>query len=661
MNKITVLGLKEERSQLLKSLMDLGVVEITQEESGEDLRDKARNISVLDELNKIDSRLSVLSRSIDILNSHVPLKKSLFSARRIVSEKDYNEVVKMRDSVLETAERINTCEDELLRLKSEEIRLNGLVDSLEPWLGLNISLDVTSTRYAFCYTGSLAGNADVNAVREALWAEFPETDILIARSDDDRHYVAVIGLKTNETDIMNILRNWSWNKISIRDACGTAKETLEKLAEKRESIEKEREANIALIKELAQKREALEVVSDSFHMERARIEAKSRLISTEYAFLMKGWLPAEYSDKIRDYLNSHFCCAVEIEAPAADEEFPVLLRNGPVVESISPVVSMYGLPSSLELDPSFVTFPFYIFFFGLMLGDGGYGVLIALFTGFILMKYRLEDSMRRFMKLLFFCGLSTILAGFLFGSWFGIASLAKTALWIVPTEKPELMMSYSILIGIVHMYTGLFMKGLNLVRRGQILDAIFDIGFKYIMFTGFIMSLLPFAPGLSIPSSSTVVQIGYKVFIVGIALVLFTGGRDSKNIFGKIFGGLPKLYDIVGFFSDCLSYTRILALGLASAIIGDIVNTLSAQLGSNIILKFTAVTLVLLFGHTLNFALNALGAYVHSCRLQFLEFYGKFLDGGGVAFNPLKAKTKYVIVETELSALLKSGTKSGIV
>jgi V/A-type H+-transporting ATPase subunit I len=181
------------------------------------------------------------------------------------------------------------------------------------------------------------------------------------------------------------------------------------------------------------------------------------------------------------------------------------------------------------------------------------------------------------------------------------------------------------------------------------------------MFTGFIMSLLPFAPGLSIPSSSTVVQIGYKVFIVGIALVLFTGGRGSKNIFGKIFGGLPKLYDIVGFFSDCLSYTRILALGLASAIIGDIVNTLSAQLGSNIILKFTAVTLVLLFGHTLNFALNALGAYVHSCRLQFLEFYGKFLDGGGVAFNPLKAKTKYVIVETELSALLKSGTKSGIV
>lgn len=657
MNKITVLGLKEERTKLLKSLMDLGVVEITQEEPGSDISDKARNINVQDELNKVDSRLSILARSIDILNSHVPVKKPLFSARRIVSEKDYNDVVKLRETVLETAERINSCEDELLKLKSEEIRLSGLVDSLKPWLDLDIPLDITSTRYTFCYIGSIAGNADVNAVNE----EFPETEFLVARSDEDRHYIAVIGLKTDETGIIKILSNWSWNRISIREAFGTAKETLEQYNKKLESIEREREANLSVIRDLAREREALEVVFDSFHMERARIEAKSRLISTEFAFLMKGWLPAEHSEKIRDYLDNHFYCAVEIEAPAADEEFPVLLKNGPVVESISPVIKMYGVPSSLELDPSFITFPFYIFFFGLMLGDGGYGLLIALFAGFILMKYRLEDSTKRFMKLLFFCGLSTVLAGFLFGSWFGIASLAKTALWIVPTEKPELMMSYAILIGIIHMYTGLFMKGLNLVRRGQILDAIFDIGFKYIMFTGFIMSLLPFAPGLSIPSSSTVVQIGYKVFIVGIALVLFTGGRGSKNIFGKIFGGLPKLYDIVGFFSDCLSYTRILALGLASAIIGDIVNTLSAQLGSNIILKFTAVTLVLLFGHTLNFALNALGAYVHSCRLQFLEFYGKFLDGGGVAFNPLKAKTKYVIVETELSALLKSGTKSGIV
>lgn len=660
MNKITVLGLQEERSQLLKSLMELGVVEISQEKPGEDISHKARNINVQAELGKIDSTLSTLLRSIDILNSHVPVKKSMFSARRIVSENDYYDVLKNRDKVFEVAEKIIACEDKLTSLKGDEIRLTGLENSLKPWLDLDIPLDITGTKYAFCYTGSIAGTADINTVKESLKGEFPETEVLVSRSGSDRHYIAVIGLKIQEADIMNFLRSWSWNRITLRDVSGTAKETIEKLDKKYSDIEKAREESLSLIKELVQKRQDLEMVSDSFNIDRAGTEVKSRLVSTEFAFLMKGWLPAEHSDRIRDYLDNHFYCAIEIEVPAADEEFPVLLKNGPVVEAISPIISMYGLPSSLEIDPSFITFPFYIFFFGLMLGDGGYGLLIALFTGFVLKKFRLEDSTRRFMKLLFFCGLSTILAGFLFGSWFGIASLAKTAIWIVPTQKPELMMSYSILIGIIHMFTGLFMKALNLIRKGKIMDAVFDVGFVYVMLTGFILSLLPFAPGISVPSSSAIVQVGYKVFIVGVILVLLTQGRNSKGI-GKIFGGLPKLYDIVSFFSDCLSYTRILALGLASAIIGDIVNTLSSQFGGFIVLRLIVVTLVLLFGHTLNFALNALGAYVHSCRLQFLEFFGKFLDGGGEAFKPLKANTKYVVVETKLTTFLNSGRKSGVV
>lgn len=660
MNKIALLGLKEERSRLLKALMNLGVVEISQEEPGEDLGGKAWNLNVQDELNQIDSRLSVLSRSLEILDSYVPVKKSLFSARRIVSENDYNEIIKNKEALLEIAGRINSYEDELNRLKGEENRLAGLAVSLEPWLDLDIPLDITSTRYTFCYTGSIAGTADVGFVKEAIGSAFPESEILVAKSDTERHYIAVIGLKSDEEEIINNLRNWSWNRITIRDAVGTAREAMVRLTSQRESIAKEREACLSSIMELAVNREALEAVADSYNIDRTRVEAKSRLVSTEFAFLMKGWLPAEYSDKILNYLNENFCCAAEIAEPAPDEEFPVLLRNGPVVDSISPVVSMYGAPSSLELDPSFVTFPFYIFFFGLMLGDGGYGLIISLVTGFILWKVRMEESTRNFIKLLFYCGLATILAGFLFGSWFGISSLTKYALWIVPTEKPELMMSYSILIGIIHMYVGLFMKALNIVRRIGIIDAILDVGFDYILFTGFILSLLPYAPGISVPGTSPIVKTGNILFIIGAILILLTRGRKSKNIFGKIFGGLPSLYGVISFFSDCLSYTRILALGLASAIIGDIVNTLSMQMGGNIVVRLIIVTLVLLFGHILNFVLNVLGAFVHSCRLQFLEFYGKFLEGGGEPFNPLKANTEYIVVKTELSALLKSGTKTGV-
>lgn len=659
MNKITVLGLINERASLLKSLLELGVVDINEEEPGEELRDKAKKPHVQAELLKVDTQISELTRAIDLLSVYAPVKKPLFSARRIISEADYSAIMGQMDAILAKAGEINGLEDELIRMKGEENRLQGVIHSLEPWMDMDIPLDVPATRYTQCWLGSVPSRTDLGMLEDNLNKEFPESVVLKGRTDREHQYIAVIFHKSGENEVLSVLRHWGFNRITLRDVEGTARESRAYLEQKLNALYKEREDKIASIKALAQERERLEVVSDGLRMERARIEARGRLVATRSTFILKGWLPADLSGKVETYLNENYFCSVNIEEPEPDEEFPVLLQNGPIVEAAAPVLDMYGVPSSKEIDPSAVMMVFYVFFFGLMLGDGGYGLLIALATGIVLKKFRLEDGMRKFVKLLFFCGLSTIFAGFLFGSWFGIASLSKTALWIVPTEKPELMMSWSILFGIIHMYTGLFLKALNLIRRGQIWDAIFDVGVYYVVFTGFILSLLPFAPGLTISSSSQIVQVGYVVFAVGVVLLLATQGRNNKHWFGKIFGGVGKLYDIISFFSDCLSYTRILALGLASAIIGDIVNTMTGTIG-NVVIKVIAGTLILLVGHTLNFALNALGAYVHSCRLQFLEFFGKFFEGGGTAFKPFKADTKYIVVKTQTSEILHSGAKTGV-
>ncbi len=657
MNKITVLGLNKERSSLLESLMGLGVVDIKQEEPSEEIRDKAHTPNVQNELTKIDSQLAELSRAIESLNRYVPVKKPMFSARRIVMEADYSGVMKHSEEVISQANRINQYEDEVSRMKGEENRLASLSNSLNPWLELEIPLDIINTRHTFCMTGSLSVTVDLNKTEEELGKACPEAILLRGRSDREHHYIAIIAHQAVEADVMSFLRNLGWNRITLREVEGTAKESKELFEKRLTDLNKAREEKLAAIKDLASERERLEVVSDGYRMERARIEARSRLVSTQRVFVLKGWLPADISEKVRDYLDKHFFCSVEIEEPEKDEAFPVLLKNGPIVEAISPIMNMYGVPSSSEIDPSAVMMPFYLFFFGLMLGDGGYGLIMALVTGIILKKFRLEDSTRRFIKLLFFCGLSTIFAGFLFGSWFGIAALSKYALWIVPTQTPELMMSWSILFGIIHMFVGLFMKALNLIRRGQIWDAICDVFFIYILFTGFVLTLLPYAPGINTSNLDGLVKIGNYLFIAGVGLVLLTHGRHSKNLFGKIFGGVGKLYDVVAFFGDCLSYSRILALGLASSIIGDIVNTLSMSFGGNVVIKVVAGGAIIIIGHTINFALNALGAYVHSCRLQFLEFFGKFLEGGGEPFKPFKANTQYIIVKTEISKFLNSGAK----
>lgn len=660
MNRITILGLKKERSSLLESLQKLGVVEIKQEQPDEEIKDRVHNSNVQNELMKIDTIISDFERALTILDSYVPVSKPMFSSRRAVSEAEYSETMKSRDEAINIAKKVILLEEEVAKIRSEENRLNNLSASLTPWVDADIPLNVTGTHYTVCLMGTIPATYSLDNFSETLSSQCPESVLIRGIGSREHHYIAIIAHKAIEADILSLLRNYGFNRISLREVEGTAREGKEFIQKRLADLSGEREKRISAIKELAGSREMLEVVSDGFRMERARIEGRSRLLSTRSVFLLKGWLPAELSDKVKEYISENYFCAIEIEEPGDDEEYPVLLQNGSVVESISPVINMYGLPSSKELDPSAFTMPFFIFFFGLMLGDGGYGILMALITGFILKKYKLEESTRRFFKLLFYCGLSSILAGFLFGSWFGIASLTKTALWIVPTEQPELMMSYSILLGIIHMYTGMFVKALNFIRRKQYIDAICDVFFVYIMLTGFVLTLLPYAPGISVSGSSSIVKTGNYMFLIGAILVVVTQGRNSKNIFGKLFGGLPKLYDIVGFFGDCLSYIRILALGLASAIIGDIVNTLTSSFGGFILVKILTMTLVLVIGHLINFLLNALGAYVHSCRLQYLEFFGKFLEGGGEAFKPFKAETKYILVNNEISELFNTRAKSRV-
>ncbi|HZK27151.1 MAG TPA: V-type ATPase 116kDa subunit family protein, partial [Thermoclostridium sp.] len=357
---------------------------------------------------------------------------------------------------------------------------------------------------------------------------------------------------------------------------------------------------------------------------------------------IKGWLPERNSADIKKLLEEKFVVSVEIKAPAVDEEFPVLLENKGIAETGEPVLKMYGLPNSREIDPNAVMAPFFIIFFGLMFSDGGYGAILTLVTGIVLWKVKLEDETRKFAKLLFYCGISTMFWGMMFGGWFGISALVPYAVWFDMVSEPELLLSWSLLFGVIHVYAGYAMKAANLIRDKKYLDALFDVGFVYIFFTGAVFALLPFVPSVNADAVVQFVNVGKYLLIIGGVLLILTQGRNGKNIISKLFSGVLSLYDVVSFLSDILSYSRLLALGLATSIIASIVNELSVMFDFPIVLKVIVAIVILLVGHTVNFAINALSAYVHSCRLQYLEFFGKFYTGGGVAFSPLKINTKYI-------------------
>ena len=309
---------------------------------------------------------------------------------------------------------------------------------------------------------------------------------------------------------------------------------------------------------------------------------------------------------------------------------------------------MYSLPDYHGFDPTSIFALFYAVFFGMMLSDAGYGILMAAGCFFALKKFELEGMTYKMVKLFFYCGISTIIWGALFGGWFGdiVAVFSRTFLgreaalepiWFNPLDDPMKLLILSLALGVVHIFIGMGIKAYMQIKEGKWFDAVCDEGFWYITIIGLIAWLGGGTVNPALPKA------GMYMSIAGAAGLLLTGGRHNKG-FGKITGGLSNIYSITSYMSDILSYARLLALGLATGVIAQVVNTMGTLFGGGT-LGLIALTVIFLFGHTLNLAINALGAFIHSSRLQYVEFFGKFYIDGGEPFDPFRKKTKYIKLE----------------
>ncbi|HKM02269.1 MAG TPA: V-type ATPase 116kDa subunit family protein, partial [Sedimentibacter sp.] len=370
----------------------------------------------------------------------------------------------------------------------------------------------------------------------------------------------------------------------------------------------------------------------------------SNMLKTNTTFYIEGWIPGVSKDNIQKVLDKYQCW-YDIKKPEEGEEFPILMDNNSFIQPFETITELYSLPSSSNIDPTVFMAPFYSIFFGLMLADVGYGAIMSILCFLVLKKYKPEGNIQKFMKVFFYCGISTAFWGVMFGSWFGdaIPAAAKLLfnsdftikpLWLNPMEEPMTLLLFSFIFGVIHLFTGMAVNAYMLIRDGKTMDAVFDIGFWY----GFIIGIALWLFGNTIIPGSN--QIGkWMTIIFAIGLVL-TQGRAKKNVVGKLISGVLSLYNITSYLSDILSYSRLLALGLATGVVSSVVSILGSMGGRNV-LGILLFVVAMTIGHSFNFAINALGAFVHSARLQYVEFFGKFYEGGGEAFNPLIKKTKY--------------------
>ena len=417
------------------------------------------------------------------------------------------------------------------------------------------------------------------------------------------------------------------------------------------------EKNTKRIETQSKHRDLLKFMVDYYTM---RIEKYHTLADTNQRkkfFVIYGYVPEKYTGRLEDELVRKYNAAVEISDVSEEDNPPVLLKNNSISEPVETVLETYSMPNKHEIDPTFIMSLFYYFLFGMMLSDAGYGLLMIIGCAFVILRYPdMNIGIKKTLKMFFYCGISTFIWGVLFGGFFGDAvkvisttffgtSVTIPPLWFEPIKDPMRMLVFSFAVGIVHLFVGLGIKFYQMAKDGDIKGAIYDVVFWYLLVGGGVVYLLTMDMFINMaeltfrlpPEVGTAAAVCAGVGALGI--ILFAG-RSSKNPAKRVAKGLYELYGVTGYLSDILSYSRLLALGLATGVIAQVFNQMGSMFGGGF-LGAICFTLVFVIGHTLNMAINLLGAYVHTNRLQFVEFFGKFYEGGGEKFKPFSVHTNY--------------------
>ena len=632
MKHLRLLGMESEREALLKAMQDMECVEISSIDGSEEALKSGFAKPDDKALMSAQEASRAYRTALASLDRFAPEKKGMFRKRQGVSRAAFFSA-ESEENARTAAETINKDTRRLGEIESERTKNEALRATLAPWLTVDAPLGGADGALAVFF-----GTAGLNVTDDALKALADSLDGLLtwqqASSDRSLRYLLVMCHGSVKERALSALRDLGFSTVSFRGMTGTAKENDKALAENLAALEKERQEIKQRIAGLGGKREALLEASDRAAIALRREEAKSRLVGTDKVFLLEGWLPADRCAEIEKTLKP-FTCAIETREPTEDEypQVPVQLKNNKLTRPLNMVTEMYSLPAYGTLDPNPLMAPFFILFYGIMMADMGYGLLMMIASVIISKKYRPKGTSGELFSLLGLCGISTFIMGALTGGFFGdfltqlIAIVSPGTVFALPKlfdplDDLTMILIGSMALGMVQIVTGMAISLIEKCKRKKFLDAFFEEITWWTVFIG--IALLALGKGAA-------------VLYVGCALVLLGPIVQGKG-WGKLTGVFGSLYNhVTGYFGDILSYTRLMALMLAGSVIAQVFNMLAAMPGNVI-----AFIIISMLGNAMNFGLNLLGCYVHDLRLQCLEFFNKFYVDGGKPFRPMTLDTEYV-------------------
>lgn len=619
-----------------------------------------------DELSKYDTgsitnglllRQKEVDKAVSLLEKTCEIKRGL-----IESFTDYKTLSYERYKALseKNEESYNKCLEILSTDKEIEIKKQILTekkkaaDYLKLWEKLDIVLISKRTMTTRIFIGSFPKNLSAENISENIRCIYPELeDVAVEVISSEKFFTcAVIICHVSSSELLEeALKKLEFIPIENTSPAFASK-ALENLKEEINNLESE----IKTLKDVISKNigfyDDLRFLSDYLTAQVDKYYAVELAGTTDSVFFISGYIPEKDSDELKFSIENNYTAYVNLSKPDYENaDVPVLLDNGNFASGVEGITDMYSSPSNKDVDPNPVMAFFYYAFFGLMLSDAGYGILMVLFSIFAEKKFKVRGNTKKSVNMIYYCGISSIIFGALFGGWFGdlipvictnffnMQKAPDLALWLDPVSNSITLLVYCLGFGILHLFAGVILNGIKLFKNKQYLASIFDTVPVMIFVCGFAV----FGATFLIEVPEDIKKIGNKLLLYGAALIVLTAGRSAKNIFGKFGAGLYALYNTAsGYLGDILSYSRLLALGLVTGVIASSINLMATMPGNKILF-----VLILLVGHSINIAINLIGTYVHTNRLQYVEFFSKFYEGEGTVFTPFKINSKHIIIKEE--------------
>ena len=675
MRKVLLVGEAGLREDVIKKLADAGIFQSVLPEDGSIpeffQKTEIKTTSIEENLTKLEATINFLRQF-----EEKKFELGLFPSKILVKSEEYSEWIK--DSNWEKiCQNVGEIERKIEKLKEEENSLSEEYTNILPWRKLSFPVNKFKTsKYIDVQLGIIPAEAKT-FLSSILKKEAIHVQILdeVAR----KVYILFIFLKEERAKVENLFQSLRGEKIKLKEDL-VPSVRIKEIKDRIKQIKKEREDLLEKAEKLNQEKVKLMAIYDYFYelLKERKVNSHSHL--SRYTFILEGWIKEEDIPTLKNVLSDLSRVEIIVKKPTKKEEAkaPVALSNRRLFKPFELVTELYGLPRYIEIDPTPFLAPFFALFLALCLTDGGYGITLVLLSYIIPKKFQVGEGGKKLFSMLFISGLLTIVIGIITGGIFGIEiqqlpaflnPIKKLAI-INPMKEPMIFLVIALGVGVIHLLTGITLELKDNLQRGRVSSAILDQLSWIVLIIGLLLVGIPFVKGFisggttsssgmgsQIPltlSPSQLLPIWKKlpvysrigtVMVIAGGLVLFLfSGRRSKKIGMRLAKGAYELYGVIQLFADVLSYSRLLAMGLATSVIATVVNIIAGMAGGIPVLGPIAMIFILILGHLGNIMINTLSGFIHTARLQFVEFFGKFYEGGGKKFEPLRREGKYTII-----------------